>query len=633
MTRRDSARRRLPFAFLTMLFAHGLSAAELPNILWLTSEDNGPHLGCYGDEYADSPHIDAFARRGVVYQNAWSNAPVCAPARTTIISGLYPTSTGSEHMRSLTRLPSGIEMFPKYLRDAGYWTTNNSKEDYNLEKRGAVWDQSSRSAHWRGRAAGQPFFSVFNYTTTHESQIRIRPHRLVHDPAKVRVPAYHPDTPEVRLDWAQYYDKITVMDRQIGEALAELESDGLAGETIVFYYGDHGSGMPRSKRWPYDSGLRVPLVVSVPEKHRALVPEGWTPGSRSDRLVAFIDLAPTVLSLAGIRPPEHLQGRAFLGKFTVVAPQFAFGFRGRMDERYDLVRTVRDERFVYVRNYMPHEIQGQHVSYMFETPTTRIWKQLFDAGKLSPEQARFWQQKPAEELYDLETDRDEVRNLADSAEHHEVLARLRRAHREHVLAVRDLGFLPEDEIHSRAALAGVTPWDVGRDETKYPLARVFAAAEIASSRDPNVEAELVKALDDGDGAVRYWGAMGLLIRGDAAVSRTRVALRRALDDTSSSVRVVAARALASRANAATDDAGASSDLAAALDALVHAADQRESSVWVAILALNALDALGERARPVAEKIRALPESGAGTPGRMAGYVPRLLEKIRADFDE
>src|SRR4051812_3363488 len=249
-----------------------------PNILWITCEDIGPQLRCYGDEYAVTPNLDALAARGVRYSHAWSNAPVCAPARTAIISGMYPPSTGSENMRSMVNLPAEARMYPCYLRDAGYYCTNNAKEDYNLEHTGKVWDESSPNAHWRNRKPGQPFFAVFNNLGTHESQIRKRPHTLVGDPAKVRVPAYQPDTPEVRHDWTQYYDNIQAMDTHSGTILKQLEEDGLADSTIVFFYGDHGAGMPRSKRWPYNSGLQVPLIVYVPPRFRQLAPAGYAPG-------------------------------------------------------------------------------------------------------------------------------------------------------------------------------------------------------------------------------------------------------------------------------------------------------------------------------------------------------------------
>ena len=292
-------------------------AAELPrpNILWITSEDHGQQMGCYGDALATTPNVDKLAARGMIYTHVWSCAPVCAPARTTLISGIYAQSTGGEHMRSLVAFPAGKKMFPQLLRDAGYYCSNNSKEDYNLAKPGKVWDESSKKAHWRNRTTGQPFFVVFNSEKSHESKIRARPHTLIHDPAKVRVPPYHPDTPEVRRDWAQYYDIVSEADADAGKLLVQLDADGLAENTIVFYFGDHGSGMPRSKRWPYDSGLRVPLVVFIPEKFKDLRPPDYKVGGTSDRLVSFVDCAPTVLSLAGVKAPEWMQGRAFLGKF------------------------------------------------------------------------------------------------------------------------------------------------------------------------------------------------------------------------------------------------------------------------------------------------------------------------------
>ena len=399
--------------------------ADTPNILWISSEDNGPHLGVYGDSYADTPNLDALGARGMIYRNAWSTAPVCAPARTTIISGMYPPSTGSQHMRSSTRLPRPMKMFPQYLRETGYYVTNNSKEDYNLVKPGKVWAESSPQAHWRKRAPGQPFFSVFNLTVTHESQIRKRPHATVHDPATVRVPAYHPDTPETRQDWAQYHDKMTEMDGLAGKVLAQLKADGLEKDTIVFYWADHGPGLPRSKRWTYNSGLNVPLILYIPEKFRHLRPAEYAAGGESGRLAGFVDFAATVLSLAGIQPPDHFQGHAFAGRYEAPPQPYLYGFRGRMDERYDMVRSVRDQRYVYIRNFMPHRIYGQFIEYMFRTPTTAVWHQLYREGKLKSPRTHFWETKPAEELYDLAEDPDETRNLANSPEHAAVLERLR----------------------------------------------------------------------------------------------------------------------------------------------------------------------------------------------------------------
>jgi len=612
-------------AILVSLLFPVVAAAEnasRPNILWITSEDNGPHIGAYGDEFADTPNIDSIAAKGMIYLNAWSTAPVCAPARTTIISGVYPPSTGSQHMRSMTQLPAHMKMYPQFLREIGYYATNNRKEDYNLQKPGEVWDESSGKGHWRNRKPGQPFFAIFNFTVSHESQIRKRPHTPVHDPAKVHVPAYHPDTPEVRQDWAQYYDKVTEMDAQVGGVLKELEEDGLAEDTIIFYYGDHGPGMPRSKRWPYNSGLHVPMVVSVPPKFKHLAPKDYVVGGKSDRLVGFIDLAPTLLSIVGIRPPEYMQGHAFMGKYESSEPEFAFGFRGRMDERYDMVRVVRDKRYIYVRNYMPHKIYGQYIAYMFKTSTTAVWKQLYDEGKLQPPRTFFWETKPAEELYDLENDPDEVQNLVDSVEHQAVLKRLRKAQQDLAVKIRDVGFLPEGEIHWRSE--GSTPYEMGHDESKYPMERIMAAAELASSLEPGVVGRLVEAIEDEDSAVRYWGTMGLLMRGAEAVGEAKGSLQKALGDSSPYVRVAAAEALGRY--------GSDEDAAKALKTLLELAPIDTNGVFVSMAALNALDMLDGKAAGAKETIASMPARVSPTPPRMGGYVPNLLTKILADMD-
>jgi arylsulfatase A-like enzyme len=593
-----------------------------PNILWLTSEDHGPHLGCYGDTYATTPNVDRLAAQGVIYTRCWSNAPVCAPARTTLISGMYATSTGGEHMRSLVSYPAGKQMFPQLLREAGYYCTNNVKEDYNLARPDKVWDESSNKAHWKNRKPGQPFFAVFNSVKSHESKIRTRPHKQLHDPARVRVPAYHPDTPEVRQDWAQYYDVVTEADADAGLRLKELEAAGLADDTIVFYFADHGSGMPRCKRWPYDSGLRVPLVVRFPAKFRHLAPADYRPGGKIDRLVSFVDFAPTVLSLAGVKPPEWMQGFAFLGKFASQPQPYVFGFRGRMDERYDLVRSVTDGRYVYVRNYLPHLIYGQHVEYMFQTPTTRVWKKLHDEGKLNAAQDRFWQPKPPEELYDLSKDPDEVRNLAGSPEHQEVQKKLRQAQQDLARKILDVGFLPEGERFTRAP--GKSPYDMARTEGKYPFARIFLMAEVASLLRPDGLPILVKALNDEDSAVRYWAALGIRMRGEMACTQAAAELRKALSDRSPYVRIVAAEALGLFG---TDD-----DLKRVLPLLVGLADPGKNDVFTAVAALTALEALGLRAKPVAAAIRALPEKGALPDQRYSSYVPRLLTDLKANLE-
>jgi arylsulfatase A-like enzyme len=590
-----------------------------PNILWITCEDTGPHLRGCGDEYSVTPNLDALMKRGLYYKNAWSNAPVCAPARTTIISGMYPPSLGAEHMRSEVRLAPGQKMYPQLLREAGYYCTNNSKTDYNLTEPGKVWDESSPKAHWRNRAAGQPFFAIFNFTITHESQLRTRPHEWKHDPAKVRVPAYHPDTPEVRQDWAQYYDNITTMDGLAGKVLAELKADGLDQDTIVFFYGDHGSGMPRSKRWPFNSGLNVSIVVHVPDKFKHLAPPEYKPGGTTDRMIGFVDLAPTLVSLAGMKPIAYHQGQAFMGPNATRPRPFNYGFRGRMDERYDMVRTVRDKRYVYVRNYMPHKIYGQHIDYMFQTPTTRVWKKLYDEGKLNPAQRKFWESKPAEELYDLESDRDEVNNLAASPQHKAALERLRKAEREWVAQIRDVGFLPEGEIHSRAGAA--TPYELGRNESKFPMERIMAAAELAASLKPGIEALLIKLMADSDSAVRYWGAMGVLMRGEAVVKKQASSLEKALADSAPYPRIAAAEALGRYGNDA--------EAQRALDTLVALAPSTSNGPYVSLAAINAIATMGERARPAAAKLRAILDAYPNVSERAGGYGARALKTLLA----
>lgn len=595
-----------------------LAAAERPNILWLTSEDHGPEMGCYGDQLARTPNIDALAAKGMLFTRAWSCAPVCAPARTAIISGLYPSSSGGLHMRSMVPLPETIKLYPEFLREAGYYCTNNSKEDYNCSKPARLWDESSGKAHWRNRGDGQPFFAVFNSTKSHESQIRTRPHQAITDPAKVRVPAYHPDLPEVREDWAQYYDKVSEADADAGRHLQELEQAGLADDTIVFYYGDHGSGMPRSKRWPSNSGLHVPMVVYFPEKWRHLAPEEYRPGGRSDRMVNFVDLAPTVLSLANIKPPAWMQGHAFAGPHQAKPPEFLFGERGRMDERYDLVRSVTDGRYVYLRNYFPHVSQAQRVTYQFQTPTTRLWWERFEQGLTNDAQSIFWRvPKAPEELYDLQSDPDEVRNLVNSPEHQAVLERLRRAQREHAAATRDVCFLPEGEIHTRSE--GSSPYEIARDDNRYPFERIIAAAELASNLDAGALPELKQRLTDSDSAVRYWAALGHLMRGSEAVSGNEAGLKAALDDNSPYVRIVAAHALV--------QFGAASHRASALETLAELAPPQTNGVLVSMFALGVIEALGDRAESLRPLVREMKPQGPSPDGRFNSYVPRLIQSI------
>jgi uncharacterized sulfatase len=613
------------FAILAIFLATAAysAAAKRPNILWITAEDMGPHLGCYGDSYSISPNIDTLASRGLRFTNANSNAPVCAPARTTIITGLYAPSIGTEHMRSEVQLPGNFRMFPQFLRDAGYYCTNNGKEDYNLAMSGRVWDESSRKAHWKNRGKDQPFFAVFNHQITHESRIRdqIDSKDQVHDPAKLRVPPYHPDALEVRRDWAQYYDRITMMDAEVAENLKQLEDAGLADDTIIFFFSDHGSGMPRNKRWLYRSGLHVPMIVYFPPKWEHLAPAGYAKGGTSDRLVSFVDLAPTILSLAGVEPPAWMQGGAFAGKHAASEPQYSYGYRARMDERYDLSRSVRDKRYNYIRNYMPHHAYGQDLAYMFQTPTTRVWQRLFRDGKLNEAQSAFWRRKPAEELYDLESDPYELHNLAGSAQHAEVLARMRTAHRDWEHRAKDLGFLSEWEMHERSA--GTTPYEMGHDPARYDFDAVFSAAEKASSVEPNDVSQIVGLLRSDDSAVRYWGAIGLLVREQAGVEAGRDELLKALRDKSAIVRITAAEALGRFDN---DD-----DAKAALDVLTEYVGP-DSNYFLSVAAWNSLDFLDDRSAPALPLLKSVVAERNNVPPRMGEYVGRLKFKTLRDLE-
>jgi uncharacterized sulfatase len=297
-----------------------------------------------------------------------------------------------------------MKLYPQLMREQGYFCANPGKTDYNIIPNGQVWDSVKKQNPWPQLKAHQPFMAVFNYVGTHESQIRKRPHQAVHDPAQAIVPPYHPDTPTVRTDWAQYYDNITEMDGWFGRQIRQLQAQGLEDNTIVFFYGDHGSGMPRHKRNLNQSGLHVALLVYVPERFHHLLPQDVPAQGTASRLVSFVDLTATLLSLVDQKPPEWVQGTAFLGTQAGPPARYQYGFRGRMDERFDLSRTVRNERFHYIRHYMPHRLAGAHLAYLFETPATREWHQLFLEGKLNAVQSVFWEPKASEELFDLQAD-------------------------------------------------------------------------------------------------------------------------------------------------------------------------------------------------------------------------------------
>jgi len=430
-----------------------------PNFLWISAEDVSPDLGCYGDKYAVTPNLDRLASQGVRFDRVFSHAGVSAPARSGIITGMYPTTIGTHHMRCQGVPPHDVKCFSEYLRAAGYYCTNNSKTDYQFDAPLTAWDECSDTAHWRNRPKDRSFFAVINLTTTHEGQIHSPGAETVerlnaltanerHDPAKAQLPPYYPDTARVRQDWTRYYDLVTAMDKQVKEVLDQLDADGLAEDTIVWFWGDNGRGLPRAKRWIYDSGSHVPLIIRVPEKWRPLVmpdgPDAVKPGAANGDLIAFVDFAPTMLSLAGVDIPRHLQGRAFLGRQKQRPREYVFGGRDRMDEAYDMIRTVRDKQFRYIRNYMWFVSRAQTITYMEQMPTMQEMRRLYAEGGLKGPLGQYFEPaKPIEELYDTAADPHEVNDLAADPQYKGVLERLRAAHVEWRRETMDLGLIPE----------------------------------------------------------------------------------------------------------------------------------------------------------------------------------------------
>ncbi|HYP08626.1 MAG TPA: sulfatase-like hydrolase/transferase [Bryobacteraceae bacterium] len=604
--------------FLAAAAASAVAAeTRRPNILWISCEDSSPHYGCYGDTRAITPNVDRLAREGVRYTRAYSVAGVCAPSRSAIITSVYPTSLGSQYMRCSVALPEHIKCFPTYLRNAGYYCTNNVKTDYNFPVPADAWDENSRSAHWKNRKPGQPFFAVFNIEATHESQCRkrgveydqmIRQLKPEHrqDPTKLTMPPYYPDTLESRRDWAQMYELITAMDMQLGERLKELEEAGLMEDTIVFFWGDHGDGLPRAKRWLYESSTHVPLVIRTPEKFRS-DSKARTPGSVESRLVSLLDLGPTVLNLAGVALPKHMDGVAFLGSNAPPPREYIFGLRDRMDERYDTVRMVRDRRYRYIRNYTPHLPYAQHTAYMEQGNIMKELRAAQRDGRL-PEAARQYmsETKPIEELYDVDADPHELRNLAGSAAHRKTLLRLRAAHQRWVIDTRDVGLIPEPDLEERSAKAG-TRYQVLRQADSEKLLRELLTLVDAVNRDVNPEL-IRKALTHPDPAMRYWAVVGSG-KTAAAAKSTQDLLVRASSDDAPAVRIAALGALALHLG----DKGAMAKLASEL---------KSGNSFARLHAAQALDGLGHRAAPARQ---ALTEAAADP----AEYVKRVAEHALA----
>ncbi|MEX0647245.1 MAG: sulfatase-like hydrolase/transferase [Balneolaceae bacterium] len=581
---------------------------ELPNILWITSEDNSPFLGAYGDDYADTPNIDRLAEQGIVYENAYATTPVCAPSRYTLITGTYANRMGTENMRSTYPVPENIRFYPAYLKDLGYHTTNNVKKDYNTNDQPEVWDESSNDAHYRDRAVGQPFFHIRNSTTSHESRLHDPIDTLIHDPDDAPVPPYHPDTDIVRRDWAHYYDQMTLMDAEVGKILEELEESGEAENTIIFYYGDHGGALPGAKRFMNQRGLHVPLIVYFPPKYKHLAPDE----KRTDRLVSFVDFPATLLSLAGIEPPEFMDGEPFLGEYETEPREYLHIYRGRMDERYDLSRGVRDSEFLYVRNYMPQRIVGQYLWYLWRAPTMQSWEEEHKKGNLNEIQRQFFEPKPSEELYLISDDPYSVNNLADDPAYTEDLGRLRDANSEWTREIKDLGFIPEGLLDG---LRGNRSLYEAVREDNIPVEVIIETAELASlGVEKNLEI-LAERLNHSDPTVRFWAAMGFAIAGDHAKDYEEQLLERA-DDSEGVVRVIIAEALFGL-----------NQTARAMELTEEALNHPDGHVN--LRALNLIEALDPEplTENIKNRIRYFADEYENQEAAAAGYVLRASERL------
>ena len=449
-----------------------------PNILWITCEDMSPHLGSFGEKVAKTPNLDQLAKEGVRYTNVFSTAGVCAPSRNAIITGMYQTSIGGMHMRTSPLvttftsipaysavIPEDVRCFPEFLRKQGYYCSNNNKQDYQFAPPQTVWDENGtppdpKKADWRGRKdKNQPFFSVINLLITHESQVFSRGQEpLLVRPEDVEVPSYYPDNEIIRTDIARFLTNVQRMDKQVGEIIQKLKDDGLYENTIIFFYSDHGDGLPFVKRELYNRGLKVPMIIRFPNAEKA--------GSVDNQLISFVDLAPTILSLANVRVPKYIQGQAFLGNQKAKMPRkYIYAARDRMDTEYDRVRAVSDGRYKYLKNYMPEKPYYQDIEYRLGQQSMKEILRLRDEGKLN-EQQMYWfrKSKPKEELFDTKTDPNEYLNLAKNPKYQAKLVELRKKHQEWLNKYGDLGAIPEKELLAK--------WWNGKDkapQTSPPL--------------------------------------------------------------------------------------------------------------------------------------------------------------------
>ena len=599
-----------------------VAMSQQPNIVWISCEDISPHLGCYGDPHAITPNLDRLAQEGTRYTNAFTTAGVCAPCRSAIITGMYQNSIGTHHMRCNATLPTWLKPFPVYLRKAGYYCTNNSKTDYQFLKpaKKEIWDESGAKGHWKNRPQKkQPFFAVFNFTGCHESGIaseskyksvteELLPSQRQNPKELTTLPPYYPDTTVTREDWKRNYELITAMDAWAGDLIQQLKDAGEYDNTIIMYWSDHGVGLPRAKRWLYDSGTQIPFIIRVPEKFQKPLD---TPSLAIDnQLISSVDFAPTVINLAGIDIPAYLQGRAFLGKHLSPPRTFVYGARDRMDERYDIIRTVRDTRFRYIRNFEPLKPYYQYMNTPEKGATMKEIRKREAAGQLDPVMALFSaKEKPVEELYDTHADPSEIQNLVDNPTFSQRLGEMRHALSKWQNEIRDVGLIPEAEIEileqdagSRFEILHGNPGDSPVEDRLATLVDIATSA----SKGPTSIPQLLHALENKDASIRYWAATGIGNIGNPAKS-THARVAQCLDDPSPSVRIAAARAVAK--------------LGSPQDALpVLEAELQSDYQWGRLAAAIVLDEMDDEARP------ALPSLKQALQNQPNKYIVRVANR-------
>ena len=600
--------------FVIFLLTTSGFAAERPNILWITSEDNGiSWVSSYGSTNTRTPNIDQLAAEGFRYSYCFDNAAVCAPTRSCWITGMYGISNGTQPMRSRNEIPHDrISYYPDLLRKAGYHTSNPGKTDYNIGGRDDydAWDVGKGAGTiygWKKRQANQPFFAVVNIGDSHESRAHGDNENTRNNPAAMRLFSYHPDLPEIRKTYAKYADAVERMDEKVGKCLAELEKDGLSDSTIVIYNSDHGGVLARSKRFCYSSGIHCPLVVRVPEKFKHLYPANQ-PGEVIDRLVSFVDMPKTWLSLAGAEIPDTFQGTVFLGKGIEQEPAYHLAFRERADERLDCVRVIRDKRYAYHKNYMPYAPAGQHLAYLWKAEATPAWEQHHREGKTNEITGRFFEPRVSEEFFDNEKDFDNVYNLIKAKRHQERIAKLKHALRQRQLELYDSGLLPEQMRVRRAKENGLTIYDMVRDEKLYPLATYLDAADLALARDKTNLDTFVDYLSHEDEGLRWWGIVGLHLL-DQQSAPAISALKAALSDDAHEIRMMAAWTLVKL--------GQSDQAITCLDDLLFGTCHNEDMLH------NVLEWMGEPGLPLVKKYI---ENDGNRQGRYGiGILGRIAE--------